>query len=461
VNVKALETKNAPRSPTGAYRENPVPGNRASADREPAHAAAEASAPQGAPEASEPRAPSQLQVAYLVNQYPQPSQSFIRREIRALEELGYAVRRYSVRRWEGRLADDDDCAEQERTVVLLDAGRLGICLATLMAACRTPLRFVAAAAAAFRMGRRSDRGVLRHFVYLLEACLLARELRRHGVDHVHAHFGTNSTTVALLCRRLGGPPYSFTVHGPEEFDKPEFLHLGEKIRHAAFVVAISQFGRSQLFRQCEYADWEKVKIVRCGVDASFHDVEPTDPPAVPRLVCVARLHEQKGLPILIDAAGRLRDQGLAFRVKVIGDGPLRSELERRIVELKLEACIELAGWQSGPDVRAALLDSRGLVLPSFAEGLPVVIMESLALARPVISTYVAGIPELVDESVGRLVPAGSVAPLAQAMAEILTAPVDQLAEMGREGVRRVAARHRARDEAARLADWFEHYAAKN
>jgi glycosyltransferase involved in cell wall biosynthesis len=401
-----------------------------------------------------------LQVAYLVNQYPQPSQSFIRREIRALEDLGYAVRRYSVRRWDGALADADDRDEQQRTTVLLDSGWFGILIATLLTVCFSPRRFIVTAATALRMGRRSDRGVIRHFVYLLEACLLASELRRHGVDHVHAHFGTNSTTVALLCRRLGGPAYSFTVHGPEEFDKPEFLHLGEKIRHAAFVVAISQFGRSQLFRQCGYADWEKIKIVRCGVDASFHEVEPTEPPAAPRLVCVARLHEQKGLPILVEAAARLRDQGLSFTVKVIGDGPLRGELERRIAELKLEDCVELAGWQSGADVRAALTASRGLVLPSFAEGLPVVIMEALALARPVISTYVAGIPELVDNDVGRLVPAGSVPPLTQAMSEILTAPTERLEELGREGVRRIAARHRASDEARKLADWFEHYSAR-
>jgi glycosyltransferase involved in cell wall biosynthesis len=425
-------------------------------------AAHESAAPAAAPAAhAAARAPSRLKVAYLVNQYPQPSQSFIRREILALEDLGYDIRRYSVRRWDGNLADDGDRAERERTSVLLDAGFVGILLAILSAACAAPLRFAASSAAAFRLGRRSDRGLALHFVYLAEACLLKRELRRHGVDHLHAHFGTNSTTVALLCRMLGGPAYSFTVHGPEEFDKPEFLHLGEKIRHAAFVVAISQFGRSQLFRQCDYAEWEKIKIVRCGVDASFHDVEPTEPPPAPRLVCVARLHEQKGLPILIDAAARLRDQGLTFRIKLIGDGPLRCALERRIAEERLEPFFELAGWQSGPAVREALLDSRGLVLPSFAEGLPVVIMESLALARPVISTSVAGIPELVDDSVGRLVPPGSVAPLARAMSEILNAPTDRLAEMGREGVRRVAVRHRARDEAVRLADWFEHYAARN
>jgi len=431
---------------------------------EPAAPAAAAAATNAvAPSAVEApvEASARLKVAYLVNQYPQPSQSFIRREIRALEDLGYAVRRYSVRRWDGNLADAGDRDEQERTTVLLDAGRLGILFATLLTACFSPLRFIAASAMAARLGRRSDRGLLRHFIYLFEACLLVRRLRRHAVDHVHAHFGTNSTTVALLCRRLGGPAYSFTVHGPEEFDKPEFLHLGEKIRHAAFVVAISQFGRSQLFRQCDYAEWEKIKIVRCGVDASFHDVEPTEPPAAPRLVCVARLHEQKGLPILVEAAARLRDRGLNFRVTVIGDGPLRGELERRIAELKLEDCVELAGWRSGDDVRAALLASRGLVLPSFAEGLPVVIMESLALARPVISTYVAGIPELVDHGVGRLVPAGSVAPLAQAMADLLTAPTDRLAELGREGARRIASRHRSSDEARKLADWFEHYSARN
>jgi len=179
--------------------------------------------------------------------------------------------------------------------------------------------------------------------------------------------------------------------------------------------------------------------VRCGVDAQFHDVVPTPPAAEPRLVCIARLHEQKGLPMLVDAAARLKAEGLDFRVDVIGDGPLRGELEAKIAALELTDFVRLVGWKSGAEVREALVRSRAMVLPSFAEGLPVVIMEALSLHRPVVSTYVAGIPELVEDGIdGWLVPAGAIEPLVQAMREALQASVGELALMGAEGARRVA-----------------------
>lgn len=410
-----------------------------------------------APDAShhEPT-PRATRIAYLVNQYPQPSQSFIRREIRALEDLGYAVERFTVRRYEGPLVDEQDVAERARTTALLDAGPLHLFAAAVITFWKRPRCFVKSLALAVRLGRRSDRGLLRHLIYFVEACALLRLLARRGVDHVHAHFGTNSATTALFCRTLGGPSYSFTVHGPEEFDKPEFLHLGTKIEHAAFVVAVSEFGQSQLFRTCGYEQWSKVHVVHCGVDSSFHDVAPTPPSAEPRLTCVARLHEQKGLPMLVDAVALLRKNGVPVQVTIIGDGPLRGLLEERIAALGLADAIRLAGWRSNADVRRELLASRALVLPSFAEGLPVVIMEALALHRPVISTYVAGIPELVEHDVcGKLVPAGAVEPLAVAMSEILEAPVDELAAMGAEGARRVRREHCAATEAAKLAALIE------
>ncbi|MBL9094426.1 MAG: glycosyltransferase [Planctomycetaceae bacterium] len=400
--------------------------------------------------------PRRLRVAYLVNQYPQPSHSFIRREVQALEQLGYSVERFTVRRWNGTLVDAGDQAEASRTTAILESGAVALLAATVVALVQTPGRFLTALRQAWRWGKRADRGRLYQLIYFVEACALLRMLRARRVEHVHAHFGTNSTSVAALCRLLGGPAYSFTVHGPEEFDKPEFLHLGDKIRHAALVVAISQYGRSQLLRQCAYEDWRKIKIVHCGVDAPFHDVEPTPPSAARRLVCVARLHEQKGLPVLIDAAAKLYDRGLRFEIAIVGDGPLRGMLERRIADLGLGECVRLLGWRSGAEVRAALENSRGLVLPSFAEGLPVVIMESLALHRPVISTYVAGIPELVEDGVcGRLVPAGAVEPLVEAMQELLTASNERLEEWGAEGAARVNARHCSRTEAARLAELIE------
>ena len=193
-----------------------------------------------------------MKVCYLINQYPKVSHTFIRREIAALERQGVTVQRVSIRRSGDALADPEDHRELARTHVLLDAGSAGLGLALCVRALRSPLRFARAFGQAIELGRRSERGRLRNFAYLAEACLLLPHLRAQGCDHLHAHFGTNPASVALLCRLLGGPSYSFTVHGPEEFDKPLMLGLRDKIERAAFVVAISSFGRGQLYRFCDH-----------------------------------------------------------------------------------------------------------------------------------------------------------------------------------------------------------------
>lgn len=296
---------------------------------------------------------------------------------------------------------------------------------------------------------------MRHLAYLAEACRLRPALARDAAVHLHAHFGTNPATVACLCRLLGGPPYSFTVHGPEEFDRPEALGLREKIHHARFVVAVSDFGRSQLMRWTPAPAWEKLQVVRCGVDAEFLSEDATEPPAQPRVVCVGRLCEDKGQLLLVDAAARLAREGLDFEIVLVGDGALRPQIEEKIRAHGLERKVLLRGWMDGAGVRREVAESRALVLPSFAEGLPVVIMESLARSRPVISTYVAGIPELVRPGVnGWLVPPGSIEPLVASLREALEAPRERLTELGRAGRRAVADRHDARKEASRLAEEF-------
>jgi glycosyltransferase involved in cell wall biosynthesis len=391
-------------------------------------------------------------VAYLVNQYPHASHSFIRREIAALEERGVAVARFSVRPSGVQLVDPGDQAEAGRTKVLLAAGVTGMIGAFIVTAFTRPVRWHAAVHQAMRLGWRSERGVLRHFIYLAEACLLMRELRRCKARHLHAHFGTNPATVALLTRTLGGPPYSFTVHGPEEFDHPEALSIREKIENAAFVVAVSDFGKSQLYRWCGSAHWSKIQVVRCGVDAAFLAAGPQPVPNVARLVCVGRLAEQKGQLLLLEA---LAEEGHDFEMVLAGDGPMRPEIEQRIGSLNLSGKVRITGWLSNESVRKQILDSRAMVLPSFAEGLPVVLMEALAVGRPVVTTYVAGIPELVQpRRNGWLVPAGSVDELAVAIRQVLQTPVERLEGMGRLGAERVASRHNARTEAAKLAKLF-------
>ena len=402
-----------------------------------------------------------MRVAYLVNQYPQPSQAFIRREIRALEEQGCEVARFTVRRYRGNLVDPADQEEQARSVGILDQGALVLLKDTVLAAVSSPGRFWRALRMTWQHGRRGDRGRLVQLVYLAEAAALKRLLSAAGVDHVHAHFGTNSTEVALLCRMLGGAGYSFTAHGPEEFDRVIALHLRDKVHYSRFAVCISSYGRSQMWRWIDFEDWSKVKVVHCGVDEQF--LESGDPAPVPDsrdFVCVGRLVGQKGQLVLAEAARRLRDAGETFRIHLLGDGPLRGEIERFIARHRLEDCLKLHGFASGADVRRRIMEARATVLPSFAEGLPVAIMESLALGRPCVTTYVAGIPELVEPGkTGWLVPAGDADALTAAMAEVLHSAPAALTEMGRLGRRRVRERHDVAEEASRLRRYFTEWRA--
>ncbi|XZO04227.1 MAG: glycosyltransferase family 4 protein [Microcoleus sp.] len=397
-----------------------------------------------------------MTIAYLVNQYPKVSHSFVRREILAVENCGMKVARFSIRSCESELVDEGDKKEQEQTQIVLGVGVLGLVSGLLRVGITRPIRFVEALGLMFKVGWHSDRGIILHLAYLAEACVLLNWFSSQGIKHVHAHFGTNSTTVAMLCRVLGGPSYSFTVHGPEEFDKATILGFKEKIKRADFVAAVSSFGKSQLYRWCDRAFWSKIHVIHCGVDAAFLDLPYVPVTSEPRLVCIGRLSEQKGHLLLIEAAGKLASLGLQFKLILVGDGPLRSDIEKAIDQYGLQNHLEITGWADSAQVQQQILAARAMVLPSFAEGLPVVIMEALALSRPVISTYVAGIPELVEPGVcGWLIPAGSVEALADAMLEALEAPVERLEQMGKAGALRVAQQHDVALEAKNLVALFQ------
>jgi len=207
-------------------------------------------------------------------------------------------------------------------------------------------------------------------------------------------------------------------------------------------VAISSYGRSQLYRWVARSHWSRVKVVHCGLDRDFHQGDLTPPPAAPRLVCVGRLCEQKGQLLLVQAAALLRDRGVSFELVLAGDGDMRADIEVELQRLSLVDQVRITGWISGAQVREELLAARAMVLPSFAEGLPVVIMEAMVLQRPVLSTYVAGIPELVvPGQTGWLFPAGDVEAIAQAMAEALGASTSSLQAMGQAARQRVLERH--------------------
>ncbi|WP_413165471.1 glycosyltransferase [Capilliphycus salinus ALCB114379] len=396
-----------------------------------------------------------MKIAYLVNQYPKVSHSFIRREILAVEATGIEVLRFSVRSLEDELVDEADKQELAKTKFILNVGVIGLFLSLLWAILTRPFRLFSGFKLALKVGKKSERGILYHLIYLVEACVLLRWLLESEVEHLHVHFGTNSTTVAMLCKALGGPTYSFTVHGPEEFDKPQAINLTEKINHASFVVAISSFGKSQLYRWCDYKQWSKIQVVRCGVDHLFLEQPHVPVPDEPRFVCVGRLSEQKGHLLLVEAVSQLAAEGVKFKLVFVGDGELRHPIETLMSQLNLKDYIEITGWATNTQVREQILAAQALVLPSFAEGLPVVLMEALALGRPALTTYIAGIPELVEPNKnGWLVPAGSIPSLKEAMKAVLNTPCEQLEEMGKLGAEQVAKQHNITTEATKLGLLF-------
>ena len=399
-----------------------------------------------------------MRITYFINQYPKVSHSFIRREILALERLGLVVQRIALRGLRDKLVDEDDLNERTFTKYVLDDGMLKLLGAVSKMFVSSPLTFISSLWLALTIGWRADRPLPYHLIYFAEACQLVLWMKSFGSQHVHAHFGSNSAEVVMLAHALGGPPYSFTVHGPEEFDKPQPLKLSEKIKHAAFVVAISSYGRSQLYRWLNHLDWHKVKVVHCGIEKSFYEIDASALilPSITRIVCVGRLCEQKGQILLLEACKNLMDKGLAYQLVLAGDGEMRPEVERYIKIHHLENNVKITGWISSAQVRDEILASHAMVLPSFAEGLPVVIMEAMALKRPVISTYVAGIPELVVPGQnGWLVPAGSVADLTVAIEQLIATNADKLKEMGDAAYLRVKQRHDIDTEAAKLLILFK------
>lgn len=401
-----------------------------------------------------------MRVGYLVNRYPTPSHSFIRREIHAVEATGTEVVRFSIRSvGASDIPDPRDRAEQLQTEALLAIGVVRLVIEAVWVLATRPLRSLKALAVAFAGNDRRLKTLIRRAAYYVEGAALALRIRSHSIDHLHAHFGTNSAMVARIASILSGIPYSFTVHGPDEFDAPIQLDLKGKVADCAFCVTISSFGRSQLMRWSAYSDWPKIKVVRCGVDDSFlRSPQAAKVTGAPHMCTVARLSAQKGIPLLLEAIAILKQAGEPCTLTIVGDGEMRAEVEELITRLELSNHVHLVGMASSDEIIEHLLNARAMVLPSFAEGLPVVIMEALALSRPVIVSAIAGTPELVNKDCGWLVSAGSVSELAEAIRAALNASPENLDAMGEVGRGRVSALHDSLVNGERLNALFHNAA---
>lgn len=393
-----------------------------------------------------------MKIAYLTSIYARASDTFIRNEVIELRERGHEVYTFSIRRESNdKNVSVEVAAEQSTTDYILEKSPLTLILTFLKVFFSSPMQVMQAFKLAWRTRALGMRGAFLQLVYLLEAAYLAHSVNKLGIQIVHNHIAENSASVAMLSSTMSGVPFSMTVHGPGIFFHPKHWALGEKIARSAFTATITSFCKSQcmLFSEARY--WHKLHIVRCSVGKSFDVSNLQAIPASPRLVFVGRLCAEKGLPVLVEAVAQHVEAGGKCELVLIGDGPLRAEIEAIIDRRKLQGAIQILGWKGSEEVRAEIERSRALILPSFAEGLPVVIMEAFALGRPVVTTQIAGIPELVIDKVnGWLVPAGSIERLVDALGEVTTASTDTIEQMGKQASSRLRELHDFNTEVGKL-----------
>jgi glycosyltransferase involved in cell wall biosynthesis len=388
-------------------------------------------------------------VAYLVNRYPEASLTAIRREIDAVTRTGIEVLRFAHRPSIQPLGGDRDRAEAKITEYLVAGNIFGLVRSFLASLLSRPSQVLKAVA--LTLGLKPLK--IRNFSYLLLASRLQERLRAQHAEHLHVHFALGSAVVAMLARALGGPPWSMTVHGPEDL-AAENLHLLSVLANRTHAtVAISARAAHSVLEAVK-PRIARVTVIGMGVDEGFLD-EPTPIDPSGQIACVARLEARKGHAILFQAIEKLRDLGHSPRLKLIGDGPLRDQLEAHVKSRGLGRQVEFAGWLPERQVKESLDHCRFLVLPSHSEGLPVSIMESFARARPVIASDVAGIPELVRaHENGLLVPPGDADALAASIRSFLEMPVTRLFELGMHGRSQVMNRfHSARNAQALIPVW--------
>ena len=402
-----------------------------------------------------------MRIAYVTTGYPWVSHTFIQNEVLGLRALGVDVDTFTIARSPLSECRTDADRDAYRTTYALRPPKPGHYLrAHLTGILTRPSRYLAVFRRALRMAGRAPHDLVRHLAYFVQAVVLWDRCRRAGISHIHAHFANVSSDVAMLAAMLGGERFtwSYTMHGPTEFYDLRHHRLAEKATDAAFVICISDFARSQLMGIVDPDEWGKFRVIHCGVDVNrfartAH--ERQDGPIT--IACVGRLVPEKGQSLLIEAVGELRDAGVDVRLVLVGDGPQREGLERLVDASGLRDRVELRGAVAHTEVEHILHEADIFCLPSFAEGVPIVLMEAMAMELPVVACQVMGIPELIEADVtGCLVRPGSRDALVDALSALAADP-DRRASFGRAARERVAAEFELRSNVVQLRDVYSEY----
>ena len=342
-----------------------------------------------------------MRIGYVISKYPAVSHTFIRSEVVELRKQGIEVETFSIRSpTESELKSEQDIEEKSRTAYILPASLVRLVASLSAELISRPFSYFSTLCFALTHRSPGLKSFAWSLFYFAEAMLLTRLLRKKNVTRLHSHFVNSAGEVALLASKHIGIPYSFTIHGLSDFGNPALNRLAEKIATADFVVCVSEYGKSQAMLVSQPEHWNKIHVVRCGLDESFRAVDQSfrkQDPCI-RLLIVGRLSPEKGHRGLLQAVVKAKASGVPVRLSVIGDGNERDSIERQISNLNLKDEVELLGSRSSLEVRDALRKTDVCVLASLMEGLPVTLLESFSQGVPVIAPRVAGIPELVVES---------------------------------------------------------------
>ncbi|MDR3734213.1 MAG: glycosyltransferase family 4 protein [Acidobacteriaceae bacterium] len=395
-----------------------------------------------APLAAAPR------LAYLLSQYPAVSHTFLRDEINGLRQLGFTIETASINAaYAAHTGEDGAAVSSTFYVKPTPATRaLGLAFRTLFS---HPGVFFRGLRAAFTGAGLDAWRILYAAFYFLEGLLVADWLRQRNLRHLHIHFGGPVATVGRIAARAARIPYSLTIHGPDEFFNENKFILRQKVEQAAFVFCISNYCRGQLMRIAAPQHWPRLHVARLGVNCDLFAARTPRSLAVPvQLLCVGRLVAAKGQRVLLDACRLLAERGHLLHVTFVGTGPDEAGLKTHAAVLGLGASVHFTGALSHAEIRARLSEADVFVLPSFAEGIPVALMEAMAVQLACVSTWTAGIPELIIPDVdGLLVPPGSPSALADALEQLLADP--QLrAQLGLSARQRVLAAYSQRENLA-------------
>lgn len=407
---------------------------------------------------------SPLKVAYIVSRYPSPSHSFVRQEVEELRSLGLDIKTFTVRPSDqlAQLSADDQ-REAASTTAILPVPVRDLIFDHVRAAIKSPPGYVATLVQAMTQSPPGAKATLWRLFYFAEAIALWAKCQDAGYRHIHAHFANVGADLAWLASSFGARAepdaswkWSFTMHGPTEFFSVERFNLKRKVEAAEKVICISKYCRSQLMMHTGEEHWGKFAVAHCGVDLNRFACSSQNQPGSTHLkiVCVGRLVPEKGQSLLIEAVAEMNRLGIPGMLTLAGDGPQRVRLEKQARGAGLAGHVNFVGTIAHDRVPALLRENDVFCLPSFAEGIPVVLMEAMACGLPTISTNVAGIPELIrHRESGLLVEPGRVDLLVDALAALAADP-DLRTALGGRGRERVASEFEAsrcaRDVAAVL-----------